>query len=181
MWMRASLGNLGCRFFPFITLNILCHAILACRVSAEKSADKLMGVPFYVVSFPLLLLIFFFILNFCQFDYHSLMCSSLGLSAWDSLLLLGLGWLFPFPCWWSFQQYFSSKPFSFRYINYLYNLIVDGSQICNSSLPSKDQICISNFLDSTFRYSVGKPSLKNQKSIPPSLYPTNGTLTLTLI
>ena len=112
MWMRASLGNLGCRFFPFITLNILCHAILACRVSAEKSADKLMGVPFYVVSFPLLLLIFFFILNFCQFDYHSLMCSSLGLSAWDSLLLLGLGWLFPFPCWWSFQQYFSSNIFS---------------------------------------------------------------------
>ena len=39
---------LGCRFFPFITLNILCHFLLACRVSIEKSADNLMGVPLYV-------------------------------------------------------------------------------------------------------------------------------------
>ena len=72
--MRASLGNLGCRFFPFITLNISCHAILGCRVSAEKSADKIMGVPFYVISFPLLLLIFSFVFNFCQFDYHMSRC-----------------------------------------------------------------------------------------------------------
>ena len=26
--------NLGCRFFPFNTLNISCHSFLACRVSA---------------------------------------------------------------------------------------------------------------------------------------------------
>ena len=40
---------LGCRFFPFITLNISCHSLLACRVSVEKSADSLMGVPLYVI------------------------------------------------------------------------------------------------------------------------------------
>ena len=34
--------------FPFITLNILCHSFLFCRVSAEKSAYSLMGVPLYV-------------------------------------------------------------------------------------------------------------------------------------
>jgi len=43
----------GCRFFPFMTLNISCHTLLACRVSVEKSADQLMGVPLYVIfHFP---------------------------------------------------------------------------------------------------------------------------------
>ena len=36
-------------FFPFITLNMSCHFLLACRVSAEKSAVYLMGVPLYVI------------------------------------------------------------------------------------------------------------------------------------
>ena len=42
-------SNLGCRFFPFITLNIFYHSLLACRVSAEKSADNLMGIHLYVI------------------------------------------------------------------------------------------------------------------------------------
>ena len=29
--------------------NILCHSLLSCRVSAEKSADNLMGVLLYVI------------------------------------------------------------------------------------------------------------------------------------
>ena len=45
----AGYSNLGCRFFPFITLSILCHSLLACRVSAEKSALNLMGVSLYVI------------------------------------------------------------------------------------------------------------------------------------
>ena len=40
--------NLGCRLFPFNTLNISCHSLLACRVSAETSAVKYMGFPLYV-------------------------------------------------------------------------------------------------------------------------------------
>ena len=44
----AGQSNLGCRFFPFSTLNISCHSLLACRVSAERSAVKCMGFPLHV-------------------------------------------------------------------------------------------------------------------------------------
>ena len=44
----AGYSNLGCIFFSFSTLNISCHSLLACRVSAERSASKHMGFPFYV-------------------------------------------------------------------------------------------------------------------------------------
>ena len=44
----AGYSNLGCRFFPFSTLNISCHSLLACRVSAERSAVKHKGFPLYV-------------------------------------------------------------------------------------------------------------------------------------
>ena len=43
----AGYSNLGCRFFSFSTLNISCHSLLACRVSAERSAVKRMGFPLY--------------------------------------------------------------------------------------------------------------------------------------
>ena len=45
--LLAGQSILGYRFFPFITLNVLCHSLLACRISIEKSADNLMGVPLY--------------------------------------------------------------------------------------------------------------------------------------
>ena len=44
----AGYRNLGCRFFPFNTLNISCHSLLACRVSAERSAVKCMVFPLYI-------------------------------------------------------------------------------------------------------------------------------------
>ena len=43
----AEYSNLGCRFFPFSTLNISCFSLLACRVSAERSAIKLKDFPLY--------------------------------------------------------------------------------------------------------------------------------------
>ena len=46
--MRSLPDNLGCRLFPFNTLNIPCHSLLACRVSAERSVVKRMGFPLYV-------------------------------------------------------------------------------------------------------------------------------------
>uniref|UniRef100_A0A8D1SYD4 Uncharacterized protein n=1 Tax=Sus scrofa TaxID=9823 RepID=A0A8D1SYD4_PIG len=51
--MRALLGRviLVGGFFPFIMLCISCHSLLACRVSVEKSADNLIGVPLYVTCF----------------------------------------------------------------------------------------------------------------------------------
>ena len=44
----AGQSILGCRLFPFIALNITCHSVMACRVSAEKSGDNLMGVSLFV-------------------------------------------------------------------------------------------------------------------------------------
>ena len=44
----ARYSNLGCRFFPFSILNISCHSLLACRISAERSAVKHMGFPLYI-------------------------------------------------------------------------------------------------------------------------------------
>ena len=51
--MRALLGRLILvgGFFPFISLSISCHSLLACRVSVEKYADSLIGVPLYVICF----------------------------------------------------------------------------------------------------------------------------------
>ena len=55
----ARYSNLGCRFFPFSTLSISCHSLLACRVSAERSAVKHMRFPnMLLVASPLLFLIF---------------------------------------------------------------------------------------------------------------------------
>ena len=44
----ARYSNLGCIFFPFSTLNISCQSLLACRVSAERSAVKCTGFPLNV-------------------------------------------------------------------------------------------------------------------------------------
>ena len=44
----AWYSNRGCRFFSFSTLNISCHYLLACSVSAERSDVNHMGFPLYV-------------------------------------------------------------------------------------------------------------------------------------
>ena len=41
-------SNHGCRFFSFSTLNMSCHSLLACRVSAEGSAVNCLGFLLYV-------------------------------------------------------------------------------------------------------------------------------------
>ena len=66
-------SNLGCRCFPFITLNISCHSLLAYRDSEEKLAVKCMGFPLYVTCcFSLaafnilsLCLVFVSLINMC--------------------------------------------------------------------------------------------------------------------
>ena len=55
----AGYYNLGCRFFPSNTLNISCHSLLACRISAERSAVKHMEFPLY------LCLVFFSLISMC--------------------------------------------------------------------------------------------------------------------
>ena len=83
----AGYSNLGCRFFPFSTLNILCHSLLACRVSAERSAFKHMGFPLYVTCcFSLaafnilsLCLVFFSLISMCLvvFLFGFILCVTL--------------------------------------------------------------------------------------------------------
>ena len=56
----ARYSILGYSFSSFINLNILCHSLLACRISAEKSADNLMGAPLYIICCFSLVAFFFF-------------------------------------------------------------------------------------------------------------------------
>ena len=69
----AAYSNLGCRFFPFSALNISYHSLLACRVSAERSAVKHMVFPlcvtccFFLAAFYIfsLCLVFVSLLSVC--------------------------------------------------------------------------------------------------------------------
>ena len=83
---------LGCRFFPFSTLNISCHYLLGCRVSAERSAVKHIGFPLYVTC--CFSLAAFNILSLCLV-FVTLISVCLGVfpwvyPVWDSLSLLDL-------------------------------------------------------------------------------------------
>ena len=97
----AEYSNLGCRFFfPFSTLNISCHSLLACRVSAERSTVKCIGFPLYVTCrFSLaafnilsLCLVFFSLVSF----YVSWHVSHWVYPVWESLHLLELIYYFLF-------------------------------------------------------------------------------------
>ena len=76
----ARYSNLGCRFFPFRTLNISCHSLLACRVSAERSAVNCMGFPVYVTYC-------FFLAAFNIFSLHLVFISLI--SVYLGMFLLG--------------------------------------------------------------------------------------------
>ena len=94
----ARYSNLGCRFFPFSTLNISCHSLLACRVSAERSAVKHMGFPFYVTC--CFSLAAFNILSLCLIFVSLIsMCLSVFLLRFIQYwtLFTSWAWLFPFP------------------------------------------------------------------------------------
>ena len=73
----ARYSNLDCRFFPFSTLN----SLMACRVSAQRSAVKHMEFPLYVAC--LLSLAALNILSLCLV-FVSLISMCLG------VFLLGL-------------------------------------------------------------------------------------------
>ena len=74
--MRALLGILGCRFFPFITLNISCHSLLACIVSAEKNQ---LIIVFYLNKFIYFIYLFLAALGLCCCERAFSSCSELGL------------------------------------------------------------------------------------------------------
>ena len=47
--MRVLLGGALLIVASSITLSVLCYFLLVCRVSFEKSADNLLGVPLYII------------------------------------------------------------------------------------------------------------------------------------
>ena len=74
----AGYSNLVCMFFSFIILSMSCHSFLACRVSSERSAIILMGIPLCVVccfsppafNICTLCLIFINLINMCFGVFH---------------------------------------------------------------------------------------------------------------
>ena len=128
----ARYSNLGCRFFPFSTLNISCHSLLACRVSAERSAVKRMGFPLYVTCcFSLAV---FNILSLCLvfviFISKCLGVFLLGLSCMGFFVPLGLERLFPFPCWGNFQLQSLQKFFHTLSFSLLMGLPIIRMLVC---------------------------------------------------
>ena len=101
----AGYSNLGCRLFSFIIFSMSCHSLLAWRVSIDRSAVTLMGIPFllFVVS-PLLLLLFVLcVWSLLIWLICVLGCFTLGLSCLGLSGFLGFVSLFPSPFWGSFQ------------------------------------------------------------------------------
>ena len=100
----AGYSSLGCRLFPFSALCISCHSLLACRVSAERSAVNHTGFSLYITyCFSLaafnivsLCLVFVSLITMCLgvfllgFILYGTRCAS-----WTSLT--------PFSCWGNFQ------------------------------------------------------------------------------
>ena len=96
---HVGYSNLGCKLFSFIALSMSCHSFLAWRVSIERAAVILMGIPCMLfVVFPLMLLIFvlcvwsLLIWLICALGCFTLSLFCLGFSGF-----LGRGWLFPSP------------------------------------------------------------------------------------
>ena len=113
----AGYSNLGCRFFSFITLNMSCHSLLAWRVSIERSAVILMGMPLYVICFFSLVafnicslcLIFVNLINMCLGAFH------LGFILFGSLWVSWTWVIISFPILGKFSTIISSSIFSWSF------------------------------------------------------------------
>ena len=109
-----SNNNLGSRLFPFITLSMSFHSLLAWRVSIERSAVILMGIPLCVIScFSLsafnicsLCLIFVNLINMCL----GVFC--LGLILFGTLWVSSTWVAISFPTLGKFSTIISSSIFS---------------------------------------------------------------------
>ena len=93
----AGYSNLDCRLFSFITLSTSCHSLLDWRVSIDRSAVILMGIPLCVVC--CFSLAAFNICSLCLI-FVNLIKMCLGVSSpwvypvWNSLCFLDLGGYF---------------------------------------------------------------------------------------
>ena len=113
----AGYNNLGCRLFSFITLSMSCHSLLAWRVSIERSAVILMGIPLCVICcFSLaafnicsLCLIFVNLINMCLGVFH------LGFILFGTLWVSWTWVIISFPILGKFSTIISSSIFSWSF------------------------------------------------------------------
>ena len=110
----AGYSNVDCRLFSFITLSMSCHSLLALRVSIERSAVILMGIPLWVICcFSLaafnicsLCLIFVNLINMCLGVFH------LGFILFGTLRVSWTWVIISFPILGKFSTIISSRIFS---------------------------------------------------------------------
>jgi len=117
----AGYNNLGCRLFSFITLSMSCYSLLAWRVSIERSAVILMGIPLCVICcFSLaafnicfnifsLCLIFVNLINMCLGVFH------LGFILFGTLWVSWSSVTISFPILGKFSTIISSSLFSWSF------------------------------------------------------------------
>jgi len=118
-WMRSLPGIviLVVDFSPSSSLNISCHYLLGCRVSAERSALKHIGFPLYVTCCFSLAAFNILSLSLLVWLVCVLACFSLGLSCmglcaswtWLTISFFKLG---------EFSTIISSKFFSYPFFFY---------------------------------------------------------------
>ena len=117
----AGYSNLGCKFFSLITLCMSCHSLLAWRVSIERSAVILMGIPLCVICcFSIaafnnysLCLIFVNLINMCLGVFY------LGFILFGTLWV-SLTWVaISFPILGKFSTIISSSIFSWPFFLFL--------------------------------------------------------------
>ena len=110
----SGYSNPGCMFFSFITLSMFCHSLLAWRVSIERSAVILMGIPLCVIChFSLaafnicsLCSIFVNLINMCLGVFH------LGFILFGTLWVSWTWVALSFPILGKFSTIISSSIFS---------------------------------------------------------------------
>ena len=113
----AGYSNLGCKFSSFITLSMSCHSLLAWRVSIERSAVILMGIPLYVIccfslaAFDIcsLCLIFVNLINMCLGMFH------LGFILFGTFWVSWTWVIISFPILGTFSTITSSSIFSWSF------------------------------------------------------------------
>ena len=121
----AGYSNLGYRLFSFLTLSMTCHSLLACRVSLERLAVILMGIPLCAICcFPLaafniysLCLIFVNMINMCL----GVFC--LGFILFGTLWVSWTWVIISFPILGKFSTIISSRIFSWSFCLLLLGLL----------------------------------------------------------
>jgi len=144
----AGYNNLGCRLFSFIALSMSCHSLLAWRVSIERSAVILMGIPlcvtccFSLAAFNIcsLCLIFVNLINMCLGVFR------LGFILFGTLWVSWIWVIISFPILGKFSTIISSSISSLSFVFFFwdsydsnvgaFNIVLEVSEIVLISFNS---------------------------------------------